>query len=211
MFTRAKGGGPDDPPDEGRQSHRPQWLRAPGRLVGLRSGALCFATFSSPASPGQAGGPVSWHRGICSPPWPSPASASSRAHPRERESAALPLSPVGFSQVTASGQRRGRQLPGGGARPQAGRTDAVCFSLFPASCTAGNRGSVLLEVQKLPHPHGEGSYDQQIPKPSFPLDAAKAATPLRPPALPKLVTQGSLGSSSACLGASRPALVSLVG
>lgn len=56
MFTRAKGGGPDDPPDEGRQSHRPQWLRAPGRLVGLRSGALCFATFSSPASPGQAGG-----------------------------------------------------------------------------------------------------------------------------------------------------------
>lgn len=118
----------------------------------------------------------------------------------ERESAALPFSPVGFSQVTASGQLRGRQLPGGGARPQAGRTDAFCFSMFPASCTAGNRGSVLLEVQKLPQLHGEGSYDQQIPKSSFPLDAAKAATPPRPPALPMLVTQGSVGSSSACWG-----------
>lgn len=206
MFTRAKGGGPDDPPDEGRQSHRPQWLRAPGRLVGLRSGALCFATFSSPASPGQAGGTEE------SAPLTGPALPQRLVGPTpEAESAALPLSPVGFSQVTASGQRRGRQLPGGGARPQAGRTDAFCFSLFPASYTAGNRESVLLEVQKLPQLHGEGSYDQQIPKPSFPLDAAKAATPLRPPALLKLVTQGSLGSSSACLGASRPALVSPVG
>lgn len=185
MLTRANGGGPD----EGRQSHRPQWLRAPGRLVGLRSGALCFATFSSP-------GPALPQRLV----GPTP----------ERESQQLSRSLL-LVLARYCRQARGRQLPGGGARPQAGRTDAVCFSLFPASCTAGNRGSVLLEVQKLPQLHGEGSYDQQIPKPSFPLDAAKAATPLRPPALPKLVTQGSLGSSSACLGASRPALVSPVG